>query len=79
MKSSLGIFYGHSYTLLNAFYLNNRGSKERLIQLRNPWGKGEWKGKWCDEDPQWDNISEEEKERIGYKLDVNDGLFFLPF
>ena len=25
----------------------------RLIKLRNPWGKLEWKGKWCDGDKRW--------------------------
>lgn len=24
------------------------------VQIRNPWGTGEWKGPWCDESPLWD-------------------------
>jgi len=27
--------------------------KERIIKLRNPWGKGEWTGKWSDSDKIW--------------------------
>lgn len=24
------------------------------VQIRNPWGTGEWKGSWCDDSPLWD-------------------------
>ena len=24
------------------------------VQIRNPWGTGEWKGSWCDGSPLWD-------------------------
>lgn len=26
---------------------------EKLVKLRNPWGKGEWKGDWSDESYKW--------------------------
>ena len=26
---------------------------ERLVKLRNPWGKGEWKGDWGDDSWLW--------------------------
>ena len=26
---------------------------ERLVKLRNPWGKGEWKGDWSDDSYKW--------------------------
>lgn len=39
-KSESGIVQGHAYTFLNATYLNVSGNKERIVQLRNPWGKG---------------------------------------
>jgi hypothetical protein len=64
---------------LNATYLHFQGGKERVVQLRNPWGKGESKGRWSDKDPNWNYISAEEKKRIGYKNDSNDGTFFMTY
>lgn len=39
-KSTSGIVQGHAYTVLNAIVLNFKGQQKRVIQLRNPWGKG---------------------------------------
>ena len=39
-KSMSGVVQGHAYTVLNAAYLNVQGQQERIMQLRNPWGKG---------------------------------------
>lgn len=39
-KSVKGVVNGHAYTLLNAINLRFNGSLLRLVQLRNPWGKG---------------------------------------
>ena len=41
-SSQSGVVQGHAYTLLNACILNFQGQQIRLIQLRNPWGKGEY-------------------------------------
>lgn len=47
--------------------------------MRNPWGKGgENTGRWSDKDPNWNYISAEEKQRIGY-FDVDDGIFFMTY
>jgi len=51
-----GVVQGHAYTLLKADILNFKGQQFRLIQLRNPWGKGEFKGKWSDFDPNWNQV-----------------------
>lgn len=47
--------------------------------MRNPWGKGEFTGKWSDLDPNWQYISPEEKQRIGFNPNKDDGLFYMPF
>ena len=55
--SSSGIVQGHAYTFLNATLLDTGDGDERVVQLRNPWGSGEFKGKWSDSDDRWKNIS----------------------
>jgi len=47
-----GVVLDHTYTLLGAVD-NVAGSGFDLIELRNPWGTGEWKGKWCDGSDMW--------------------------
>jgi len=45
----------------------------KLIKLRNPWGRGEWQGKWGDKDPNWTD----ELAALTGKEDIDDGLFFM--
>lgn len=77
--STSGVVQGHAYTLLNALVLNFKGQQHRLIQLRNPWGKGEFKGQWSDYDPNWKQVDQAEKRRVGFNADLEDGIFFIPF
>lgn len=77
--SKTGIVQGHAYTLLNATYLTYKGKKIQLLQIRNPWGKGEFKRDWSDKDKKWKEVSQVEKERIGYKEVREDGIFFISF
>jgi len=72
VKMHEGMVVGHAYSLISVAEVLGY----RLIKLRNPWGKGEWKGAWSDEDPIWAKISEEEKKAIGYNLE-DDGCFFM--
>lgn len=66
--SKIGLAGSHAYSLLGVYelvYENNNYRRlhsyerrkykkiEKLIKLRNPWGKGEWKGKWSDHDKNW--------------------------
>jgi len=47
-ESKLGIISGHAYSLIAVFEFQIASGRIRLVKLRNPWGKGEWKGDWSD-------------------------------
>jgi hypothetical protein len=78
-KSFSGVVQGHAYTFLNATYLNYQGDRIRIVQLRNPWGKGEFKGEWSDYDPNWESVDESEKQRVGFNPNKDDGIFFMSY
>ncbi len=52
-QESNGIYKGHAYSLLRLF---SEGDL-KLISLRNPWGKGEWRGDWSDRSPLWTKVN----------------------
>ena len=71
---SQGIVHGHAYTILDAATCNG----ESIIKLRNPWGKGEWTGKYSTlEDPSW--MSQVTSTLRGKKIVHEDGTFWMPF
>jgi hypothetical protein len=52
----LGLLSEHAYSLLHVRLVRCRavkGGHARLLQLRNPWGRLEWKGDWSDGSPLW--------------------------
>ncbi|KAI1098473.1 cysteine proteinase [Jackrogersella minutella] len=44
-----GIFELHAYSIMKAVDIDG----QRLVLLKNPWGKGEWKGAWSDGSKEW--------------------------
>jgi calpain-15 len=49
-----GIVQGHAYALLSVHQFEAHGSTQKLIKMRNPWGKqGEWNGDWSDNSNLW--------------------------
>ena len=57
-KSQSGVVQGHAYTLLSVDLLRFQGKEVRLVKLRNPWGRGQFKGEWSDDDPNWLKVDE---------------------
>jgi S-formylglutathione hydrolase FrmB len=43
----------HAYSIVGVVKLTGTGKNTRLVQVRNPWGKGEWNGAWSDNDSRW--------------------------
>lgn len=66
-----GIALGHAYSILDVREIRN----ERIIKLRNPWGKTEWKGDWSDKSDKWTKELREDLKAD----DADDGIFWMPF
>jgi len=66
-----GLVGGHAYSVLKVVEAHGH----KLVCCRNPWGEGEWTGKWSDEnaDGEW---TEEMKAATGYR-GLNDGRFWM--
>ena len=90
LVEKIGIAGSHAYSLLEVyeFEIIDNGYKvltpeeskegmniERVVKLRNPWGKGEWKGAWSDDSDLW---TDELKEEIGF-VNQLDGVFCMSW
>ena len=56
-----GILSGHAYSLNDVFEIPDENMEKerkthRICRVRNPWGRGEWKGKWSDDSEQIDEF-----------------------
>ena len=68
---------GHAYTLLSAARVKDRDNQEhRLVKLRNPWGSGEWNGRWSDKSSEW---TADLRRQVGFDGDKDDGIFWMDF
>ena len=73
---SVGLVDAHAYSLIGAKIITlDSGKTERLIQIRNPWGKKEWQGDWSDKSPKW---TESTKKQVDLQ-EVDDGCFWIGF
>jgi len=66
-----GLVQAHAYTLISAKKWEERNIF--LLKLRNPWGEGEWNGKWSDDSPCW---TDEYKKYFEFQK-RNDGIFWI--
>uniref|UniRef100_A0A8C9NN27 Calpain-2 catalytic subunit n=1 Tax=Serinus canaria TaxID=9135 RepID=A0A8C9NN27_SERCA len=68
---------GHAYSVTGAEQVNFRGTVQKLIRIRNPWGEVEWTGKWNDNCPNWSGVDPEVRERLTRRHE--DGEFWMAF
>ena len=70
-RSANGITQDHVYTILGCVEVEG----EKLIRIRNPWGREYYQGPWYDQSNLWtDSI----KGQVDY-VDENDGIFFIGY
>eukprot|EP01116_Phalansterium_solitarium_P019829 TRINITY_DN5681_c1_g1_i4.p1 TRINITY_DN5681_c1_g1~~TRINITY_DN5681_c1_g1_i4.p1 ORF type:complete len:475 (+),score=198.79 TRINITY_DN5681_c1_g1_i4:110-1534(+) len=67
-----GILQNHAYGIIDIRQIST-GAK--LLRVRNPWGQGEWKGRWSDNSEEW---TEELLQELDYAFG-DDGTFWIEF
>lgn len=66
-----GIMEQHAYSVMKAVDIDG----ERLLLLKNPWGKGEWTGPWSDGSKEW---TPEWLQKLGHRFG-DDGAFWISY
>ncbi|KAG9051227.1 hypothetical protein FS837_010514 [Tulasnella sp. UAMH 9824] len=67
-----GLISNHAYALLKAVEYQGR----RFLVIRNPWGTGEWTGRWSDGSKEWnDEFADGLKKALGDFKFGDDGEF----
>jgi len=69
-----GLVRKHAYSVLDLKTLSDEQGEHRLMQIRNPWGRAEWKGKWSDDCESWNVHPEEVTADLGLN---DDGKFWM--
>lgn len=70
--SGTGIVQGHAYSILKLIEADGH----KLIQIRNPWGRGEWTGDWGDDSELWTTRM---MNLCNYEDTAEDGVFWMDF
>ncbi|XP_069811300.1 calpain-13-like isoform X2 [Dendropsophus ebraccatus] len=70
-----GLIQGHAYTVTDGTQIEYSNRSEDIVRVWNPWGKGEWNGRWSDESSQWDRVRPEIRKKLN--VDRNDGEFWM--
>jgi hypothetical protein len=67
-----GILAGHAYSVLD---VRDTRAGIKLLRIRNPWGQGEWKGRWADYSKEW---TRDIKKELNYEFS-DDGTFWIQW
>ena len=70
-----GIITGHAYTVLTVY----EAGELRLVELRNPWGRGEWTGDWGTGSCQWDREEGKAAQAVVGSPPSQDGRFWMAW
>jgi len=70
--TGMGILASHAYGLLKVVHIDH---KERLLQIRNPWGNVEWRGRWGADSKEMED--DQTQRDLGDSGSSNDGIFYM--
>ena len=74
-KLANGLSISHAFTVLSAHELKDaKGKTIKLLKIRNPWGKEEYKGPYSDSSKLW---TDDLRKQAGATKN-NEGVFFMP-
>ena len=73
--NSTGIVPGHAYSVLACLEVMG----QRLIQLRNPWGRFEWSGEWSKGCDLWEKNPRVKEACNAASPECGKGTFWMPF
>lgn len=68
--SPQGVVQGHAFGILRLAEVDGN----KLIQIRNPWGRGEWKGDWSDKSSKWTTRN---RNQLNWHDDKDEGIFWM--
>ncbi|KAJ8613650.1 hypothetical protein CTAYLR_003135 [Chrysophaeum taylorii] len=70
-----GLKFAHEYAVLRVVKVD----AARLVQLRNPWARGEWRGRWSRRSPQWKTGTGAKVLAIdtNHAIAKDDGVFWM--
>jgi hypothetical protein len=66
-----GIQEKHAYSIMEAREIDG----QRLLKLRNPWGRTEWTGRWSDGSEEW---TPEWMQKLNHRFG-DDGVFWISY
>lgn len=73
VMGTAGILNNHAYGIMDVREIDTL----QLIRIRNPWGRGEWKSTFADEDEEWDRHPGL-KAKLNYQFS-NDGTWWMQY
>eukprot|EP00928_Gymnodinium_smaydae_P016817 TRINITY_DN16367_c0_g1_i1.p1 TRINITY_DN16367_c0_g1~~TRINITY_DN16367_c0_g1_i1.p1 ORF type:complete len:749 (+),score=208.04 TRINITY_DN16367_c0_g1_i1:95-2341(+) len=76
----LGLMTSHAYSILRVVQVTESYTSTnyfRFVQIRNPWGDGEWTGPWSDSSPLWEKYPYV-KKTLGHEK-TDDGSFYMQW
>ncbi|KAK7113571.1 calpain-B-like isoform X2 [Littorina saxatilis] len=73
-----GLYMGHAYSITKFQQLKTRQGLVRLLRLRNPWGRREWKGAWSDNSQEMLRLPEQIKEEMRIR-NRDEGEFWISY